>query len=283
MGDFIRRNPLLATLCAVAFLLAVALAVEFVVTRPGGNAGPPRRAAPAEAKLLPPLAANPPEQAFPETTARPLFTPTRRLAPEPAAAQQQPAFVRGQYVLLGVTIARDTRIAMLREKATGKIVRVARGAQVNGITLSSVDPETVTLSMNGEQEQLPLAVQKAGTPGQPVTPGGPATPPATAALQGPFGAAGQAPGAPPGAAGNLVSTPMPIPPGGFTGGGFPMPPGAAAPGAAMPGPPQGVPIPGMPGAPNPATPRSTAADPNAGLSPEEILARRRARRAQQSQ
>ena len=49
MGDFVRRNPLLATLCAVAFLLAVALALEFVVTRPGGGAGTPRRAAPAEA------------------------------------------------------------------------------------------------------------------------------------------------------------------------------------------------------------------------------------------
>ena len=229
---------------------------------------------------MPPLAATAPEQAFPETTARPLFTPTRRLAPEPAAAQQQPAFVRGQYVLLGVTIARDTRIALLREKSTGKIVRVARGTQVNGITLSSVDPETVTLSMNGEQEQLPLTVQKAGTPGQ-ATPGGPpAVPAASAALQGPFGATGQAPGMPPGVPPNLVSTPIPVPPAGFAGSGFPMPPGATA-----PGPPQGAPIPGMPGMPTPATvtPRSTATDPNAGLSPEEILARRRARRAQQSQ
>lgn len=275
MGDFVRRNPLLAALCAVAFLLAVALAVEFFVSRPGGEPGAPRRAAPAEAKLLPPLASNPPEQAYPETTARPLFTPTRRLAPEPAAAQQQPAFVRGQFALLGVTIARDTRIAMLREKSTGRIVRVARGGQLNGITLSTVDPESVVLTMGGEQEQLPLTVQKAGAATAPATPGGPALPTASAVLQGPFGASGTAP---PAAATNFPSAPMPQ-------GGFPTPPFPTQQGFSQPGPHPGVPIPAQ-GTAAPAaaaTPQANPNDPNAGLSPEEILARRRARRAQQSQ
>jgi hypothetical protein len=252
----------------------VALALEYFVARQDGNGIVPRRAAPAEAKLLPPLAANPPEQAYPETTARPLFTPTRRLAPEPATAQQQPAFVRGQFVLLGVTIARDTRIALLREKSTGRIVRVSRGGQVNGITLATVEPESVTLSMGGEQEQLPLTVQRAGAPG--ATPGGPVAPSATAAMQGPFGASGPAGAAPPMGTG----APMPIPQAAGAPGGFPVPPAFAAQ-AGVPNPP----VPGqMPGpVPAPANSPAAQADPNAGLSPEEILARRRARRAQQSQ
>ena len=50
---------------------------------------PPRRAALAatktaaasEVKLLPPIAPVVPDQAYPETAARPIFTPTRRPAP----------------------------------------------------------------------------------------------------------------------------------------------------------------------------------------------------------
>lgn len=274
MGEFLRRNPILAALAAVAVLLAVALALEFVVSRPGGPAGPARRVAAADAKLLPPLVPVAPEQVYPETSARPLFTPTRRLAPE-AVATQQPTFQRGQFVLLGVTIAGDTRIAMLREKSSGRLHRIARGGEVNGIKVAAVEPESVTLAMGAEQESLPLTVQRPGAPGQPAQPGQPVIPPASATLQGPFGPAtaaapvAHAPAAPTGAPPGFGPGPSP--------GGFPVPTNSAMP-AQGPIPSQGaVPTPPL----TSAAPQG--ADPNAGLSPEEILARRRARRAQQTQ
>lgn len=272
MMEFVRRNPILAALAAVAALLAVALALEFVVSRPGGPAGPARRVAAADAKLLPPLTPVAPEQVYPETSARPLFTPTRRLAPE-AIATQQPTFQRGQFVLLGVTIAGDTRIAMLREKSSGRLHRIARGGEVNGIKVATIEPQSVTLAMGAEQESLPLTVQRPGAPGQPAQPGQPVMPPASATLQGPFGASGNA-------AAVAHPTPAGVPaPTGFgpgPSGGFPVPAAGNVPGQA--------PIPGQGAVPTP--PMNVApqgADPNAGLSPEEILARRRARRAQQTQ
>jgi hypothetical protein len=266
MNDFVRRNPMIAVLATAVILLAAAIALEFVYSRPGGDRTQPRRASAAEAKLLPPIVAVAPEQAYPETSARPLFTPTRRLAPE-AAVAQQPAFTPGQYALLGVTIAGDTRIAMLREKSSGRVVRIARGSEVNGIKVAAIEPESVTLAMGGQQEQVPLLVQRPGAGG----PGQPAPPAAPSALQGPFAPAGA--GGTPGAA-PTPQVPMAAPPP-FTGG---APAGAPGPHPAVPGAPA---QPAAPFTPN-ATPQP-AADPNAGLTPEEILARRRARRAQQTQ
>ena len=272
MAEFLRRTPVIAALAGVALLLAVAFALEFHFARPNIDLAGARRGAPADAKLLPALAQAAPEQAYPETAARPLFTPTRRPAPE-AAAQQQAAFQPGQFVLLGVIMVGDNRVAMLREKSTGRIHRLSRGGEVNGIKLAAIERDSVTLASGGQQENVPLIVQKgtpAGTPGGPAVPGAAA---AQAAMQGPFG--GAAPGAP---AAHAPNVPMP----GFNPG-VPIPPGAPSQPIQPPVPPPPAGIPATIAFPG-ATPAPAAApDPNAGLSPEEILARRRARRAQTSQ
>ena len=224
------------------------------------NPGTPRKAVPAEAKLLPPLAALTPEQAYPETATRPLFTPTRRLAPE-AAAVGQSTFQPGQFVLQGVTIAGDTRIALLREKSSGRTHRVELGREINGIKLAEVQPEQITLTQGGQTEVLTLSVQKAGG----------AT--AAAALpQGPFA------GPPPPQAPPPVAT------------GVGPPPAQAPVPMGIPGVTPGIPSPSstgfppIPGAANPLQQPSTP-PPAAGtpMSPEELLARRRARRTQQNQ
>jgi len=276
MAEFLRRNPLVAALAGAALLLLVALALEWHFARPALDLGAARRASAADAKLLPAMAPVAPEQAYPETAARPLFTPTRRPAPE-AAAQQQAAFQPGQFALLGVIMVGDNRVAMLREKSTGRIHRLSRGGEVNGIKLAGIERDSVTLAAGGQQERVPLLVQKAGAPG--ATPGGPGIPGGVAAqatLQGPFGGAA-APG------GHAPTAPSP---------GFPVPnfnPGVPVPPGAQAAVPQHVQPPAPAGSPPTiafpgATPAPAAApDPNAGLSPEEILARRRARRAQTSQ
>jgi hypothetical protein len=82
MANLFRQNPLAIALAAIAVLLAGVIAVEAGLnmwsTPPAATAKPP---AVSEVKMLPPLAAVVPEQAYPETATRPLFTPTRRPRP----------------------------------------------------------------------------------------------------------------------------------------------------------------------------------------------------------
>lgn len=249
MDGLLKGNPLLVTLGGVALLLAVVVALEARVgmerQRQIGQ-GTVRPAAAFEAKLLPPVAPGDPAQAYPEMAARPLFIPTRR--PAPPQVVQQNTFQRGQFVLLGTILVGDNRTAMLREKSTGHIHRVQKGQQVNGISVAEITPEGVTLAQGAESENVPLTVQKAAPP-----PAGAAAPP-----QSVFGPA-------------VPGTPGVAPPG----------PGGQQPGGQQPGAPAhpGNPAPGGAAPVNPAAvqvPQATTAP----MTPEEILARRRARRAQ---
>src|SRR5262249_50790262 len=128
-----------------------------------------------------------------ETGARPLFVPLRRPSP-PAEPAQQTSLKHGLYTLQGVTIAGDTRIALLKEKSTGHIVRAEKGKDLNGMKIAEVTPESVTLAVGTDQEAIPLQVVKPGP--------APSTPPG-----GPFGLAGAVPGAIP--AQSAVQPPVP--------------------------------------------------------------------------
>ena len=252
------RRPLVAVLAVLAAVLVAVIALEAGLGASlSSTAAPaPKPAAPAEAKLLPPVLAQSPEQAYPEMAARPLFTPTRRPAPaEPTTGKQ--AFARGQFVLQGVIAVGDQRTALLKEKTSGKVHRVDRGKEFNGITVESVEPTEVTLSMNGERERIALVVQRPDTPGR-VS----ANTPAPAADQaGPFTPQPTAP--PPAAAQAAAAAPAAEQPQGQ-----PAVPNAATRGAPV----ARTPVPS--GAPSPTT---------QPMTPEELLARRRARRNQPTQ
>lgn len=253
----LRRRPLIAGLALLAAALALLLAFEIAESnRSRIPVGTTRPAVAAQAKLLPSVASAPAEQSYPEVVARPLFTPTRRPAPAQAVVAA-PAFVRGQFQLLGVIIVGNNKTAMLREKTSGKVHRLEVGREVNGIRLASIDRDTVTLAQGSESEVVPMQVQKAG-----------AAAAAAAAAAGPFGQQA-VPGAPP----------QGVPPQG-------VPPAQAA----QPAPPQPHPVqippasaallgisPPQAGAPG-STPEVTTP-----MSPEELLARRRARRTQPNQ
>jgi hypothetical protein len=250
MRAWLERHPLLAGLAGIAILLAIAVALELALgVSPGSADGAPARAvAPPDAKLLPPVVAQAPELSFPEMTARPLFTPTRRPAPpDPTAGRA--SFARGQYVLQGVIAVGDQRTAMLKEKATGRIFRVDRGKDVNGIVVERIEPNEVTLAMGGEREDLALMVQR---------PDGKAVAAVPAESPGPFGGPPAAPAAAPGAPAQpqAPGTPIPTTPGARTAPAIPIP-GSSSPGGSQP-----------------------TAQP---MSPEELLARRRARRNQTTQ
>jgi hypothetical protein len=264
MIEILRRNPLIAALAVLCAALAAIVAFEIATPDSTSARTAARMAAPAEAKLLPPVAATNVDQAFPETVARPLWIPTRR--PAPAVVAAPASMVRGQFVLQGVIIAGETKVAMLREKASGRVHRVAKGQDVSGVQVADIAPERVTLAQGGDREVLELTVQRPGAPGAPAAP-----PPAAS---GPFAgvpAAAQAqpqqpiPGMPPPAVpapSGVQVAPGPLPPGAP-----PFPP-APTPGTsiARPANPSGAPMP---------QDASTAP-----MTPEELLARRRARRNQ---
>ena len=133
---------------------------------------------------------------------------------------------------------------------------------MNGIKVAEIEPEKVKLTQSGSSEDVTLAVQKA-------------MPGATAAQLGPFGGGAPVPGFPLGAQGGTAAA----------GAGQPMagmqPNPAAAPNPAAPTPPFG-PLPGGNLTAPPQQPQQPqqAATP---MTPEELLARRRARRSPQTQ
>ena len=258
----LQRRPLVAVLAVAAALLLLAIGFETgfgTRLRPEVPEASSRKAAAPEAKLLPPVVAVAAEQAYPETTARPLFTPTRRPAPADQSGGK-PAFSRGQFVLQGVIVVGEERTALLKEKTSGKIHRVERGKDVNGITVETIEPTEVTLAMNGESEKLALVVQRPEGSSRGAAAAAAAT--STEHPQGPFSAAATAPAAaatnaPPPAPGTTPSTANPVARGGVNAGALPRQP-ASQPQAAQ----------------QPST---------QPMTPEELLARRRARRNQPTQ
>jgi len=213
-----------------------------------------------------------PDQEYAETGNRPLFISTRRPAPSAVSPATVAAMAKGQFTLTGVTIVGPLKIALLREKSSGRVIRVEEGNDVNGIKVAQVDAEQVKLTQGGDQEVVQLLVTKGA-------PQAAAPPVAAASAAGPFAPAASAtPGAPPGA--------------------NPLARAGPPPAAAQPGQPQQPPVnpntlfgprPGglTPGNSFTPTPDPTTATPPtsqaAPLTPEELLARRRARRNQQSQ
>jgi hypothetical protein len=271
MIEVLRRNPGLATLALACGVLAVIVVVELLM--PGSGPAPTsRKVAAFEAKLLPPVTATGAEQLYPETVNRPLWIPTRRPAPAPVLVPA--AFAPGQFILQGVIVAGGTNIAMLKEKTSGRVHRVEKGREVNGIQVAEVEPEKVTLAQGDAREVIELRVTRPGAPGVPGAP----PPPPVASSAGPFAGVAPARG----------TTPPGVPPGVPPTGAPPIPSAVAAPppGSPFGAPPRPPPVPPTsagpmpPGPANPATPQVPQQATTAPMTPEELLARRRARRNQ---
>lgn len=241
-----RRHALKIALGAVVLVLLGVIAAELALGPRSAPDAAPKGAAPplGEAKLLPLLAAAPAEQAYPETGTRPLFVPGRRPAPAGASSGSLP---KGQYTLHGVILVDGLEIAMLKDKASGKTVRIEKGKEVNGLRLTAVAPDRVTIAQGDDSEEIALVVQKGLAAVAAAVPAGPFS-------------------APPAASG-AASAPTTVAPS------APRPPGSGP-----------MPVQGAVTAPA-ATAGGVAANPQ--LSPTEaiqdVLARSRARRAQRLQ
>jgi len=273
MREILQRHPITAALAAVGVLLVLVIAAEIawgLRSAPPGAAAAGATPAFTESKLLPPIASTSAEQTYPETGSRPLFSPTRRPAPQ---ATSTSTIAKGQYVLQGVIIVGDQRVAMLREKAApGRLYRVEKGRDVNGVKVSEIEPQRVTLQVGDDTEVITLAVQKGAAPGPGAAAAQSAAP---AAASGPFFVPAAPAAAPPPPAAPAPATPA-----------APRMIGAPPAGTAEPA--QGDGSSGF--GPRPRNTGPSAQQGTAGTSQEtqqmtaeELLARRRARRQGQSQ
>jgi len=161
-----RRYALSVPLIAVIGACALWIAYVAGGDQPALRAGLPpagHKLALEEIRLEPdyPLPGNAP--VLSETTARPLFSASRRPAPgtTQAGSEKSGALSRGRYALTGVSISRVQRVALLRDAATGKTVRVEQGKELSGVLVESVSPGKVVLKLGGEREEIVLAVAPA--------------------------------------------------------------------------------------------------------------------------
>jgi len=90
---------------------------------------------------------------------------------------------KGQFILDGIIITKDKNIALLREVATRKMVRVELGQEINGMQIEKLDRDKVTFKQGDEREELVLKIKtgpshpgKSGSPGVPTQFAAPAMP-----------------------------------------------------------------------------------------------------------
>lgn len=155
-------------------LLAMVLILEDQFGRVEAPEGPWPPAKVAEANLLPSPAAVPAAES--ETVGRPLFVPSRR-PPPPAPVAPPVRVAKDQFQLQGTIVVKGLDIALLKEKQSGKVVRVEKGAPISDMTLAEVYPDRVVLRAGEDTETLmlsvatgPASISPAPASAQPVAP-----------------------------------------------------------------------------------------------------------------
>ena len=134
-----------------------------------------------DTSLLPAFGLPAIDAGFKETLDRPLFVPSRRPVPVVIGASQ-PVMKKGQFRLAGTVINKDLPYVFLVEIATGKGLRVARGADImsSGISVAEIDASRVVLKQGDETEELSLRTASSPPPRAAALPGAPGAPPSGA-------------------------------------------------------------------------------------------------------
>lgn len=124
---------------------------------------PPRqpKIVPAPAAPLPEFVLPPVEVGYKDLLQRPPFTPTRKASSGAAGLASRTVMPRSQFVLVGVTITSDKRVALLRGMGSEKLVRVEEGKEINGVLLEKVENGKVVLMQGGDREELAVKIQPA--------------------------------------------------------------------------------------------------------------------------
>lgn len=111
----------------------------------------------AVAPLQPEFGLPPLDQAYTEIVERPLFVPTRRTSPA-LPGEGKTAMQKGQYLLTGVILTNGKNIALLREIASGKMLRVEQGAELNGMQVEKLEAEKIIFKQGTDREEVVLKI-----------------------------------------------------------------------------------------------------------------------------
>jgi hypothetical protein len=164
----------------------------------------PQKNRPAALSLQPEFILMSLEQSYTAILARPLFVSTRRPLPpkfvprqhSPSSASTRrpppspsppplpapveppkPTMRKEQFILDGIIITKDKNIALLREVATRKMVRVELGQEINGMQIEKLERDKITFKQGDEREELLLKIKTGPSkPGRPASPQTPAVP-----------------------------------------------------------------------------------------------------------
>lgn len=95
-------------------------------------------------------------QDYPQTLSRPLFVASRRPASVagglPAAAQPGQRLLLDRYPVLGVVVAGERRIILIRKGQSDKVERLQQGDVLDGFSISEIAPGKITLEKAGAEE-----------------------------------------------------------------------------------------------------------------------------------
>jgi len=241
------RRRLTPALGILAVLLAALLIALWAGVGRGAhwndNASPPPLP-PARAATPPPSV--PPLEQFADVWEKPLFSPDRKPIAAPAGSSNTST---GDLELTGVIMLPGLHMALLREKNSGRTLRVREGQSANGATVVEVKPRSAVVDINGSRTELPLKV-------------GPA-PPNTGAGENGTPPSGQPMVQQPGSEENAAPEPAPE---SSSGQGQAVPQNNGAPAAGTPE------QPAQTGAPQPQAPPAGAASQSAGLANKDAAA-----------
>lgn len=151
-ADRRRLTPVLGIVCALFALLLVALwagAGRGVHWNDNAAPGrlPPLRAAPPGPEV-------PPLQDFADVWERPLFSPDRKPIVGPADSD---GGANGNNLdLTGVILLPGLRMALLRDRSTGRTLRIREGQSDGGATVIEIKPRSAVVEAGGSRMELAL-------------------------------------------------------------------------------------------------------------------------------
>ncbi len=166
-------------------LFLLCLALGYLIYLEIGSPPEALRAGPADSPPAEEIAALPsqpsfaiaPIESFSEIVTRPLFSELRRPPipdaepggePEPEPEPIAVAKVhRGLFVLVGVVITSQTRLAIVRNRKANEVVRLERGARIEGWTVESIEPDRVVFRQGAEIDEVKLDDSLAPPPAVP--------------------------------------------------------------------------------------------------------------------
>jgi general secretion pathway protein N len=151
------RRRLTPALGILAVLLAALLIALWAGVGRGAhwndNASPPPLP-PVRAATPPPSV--PPLENFAAVWEHPLFSPDRKPIAAPAGGSNNAN--SGDLELTGVIMLPGLHMALLREKSSGRTLRVREGQTAAGATVVEVKPRSAVVTLNGSRTELPLKV-----------------------------------------------------------------------------------------------------------------------------